>query len=61
MTRPEIFLRLLRDGPMQERELRETCAWPAPEFVDVAESLRQSGAVVASSDRPSDARIWAAA
>ena len=61
MTRPEILVRLLQDGPAQEAELRAICGWPASEFADVAETLRQAGAVVPSSDRPSDARIWALA
>lgn len=60
MTRPGILLRLLReDGPTQEGELRAICGWSAAEFSAVAESLRQSGLVVASSEQPSSARIWA--
>lgn len=60
MTRPSILLRLLAEGPMQESDLRAICGWPAPEFAEVAESLRQAGQVVPSSDRPSDARLWVA-
>ncbi len=58
MTRPEILQRLLADGPVSERELLAICGWPVIEFAAVAESLRQSGQAVPSSERPGDGRLW---